>query len=486
MTIAACLSRSFLSASIVGYSLLGGLVSAQDNDIRSNSMPSYNDLSGVALKRDVEELTRIARAYQADGNQYWGRISGTKADKETEAWLRDRFTALGLKDVRVQEFSLPPQWFPTSWKVSVANAGKSEELTTVQPMLGSPGTAGGGIAAEAVYVGLGSSIEVDGRDLKGKAVVITTLPTGSIVRHSAASNGAIARAAAAGASAILLIVNFPGNIRSQLETAGGDFPAVPTFSVGAADGQRLLEGMKQSKTMLQIRLAVEQRSGLVTGSVWGSLPGEGAEQILIIAHHDSYFEGADDNASGIATMIGLAQHFAQQPASKRRRTITFVATPGHHAGMLGVNWLRDHMDFSRTAVIINCEHMASLQTYVGPLIERMNGPEVGSVLLKSDVTAPRWWYVGGSDTLRSLTLETFRKLEVGVFNEPEQVPLGELWALYRKAPSLQLIEAPLIYHTDLDRSDMVPADGLERATRTFAIIIDQVNKLSLAALRASP
>ena len=223
---------------------------------------------------------------------------------------------------------------------------------------------------------------------------------------------------------------------------------------------------------------------MVTGNVWGVLPGATDEQILVIAHQDSYFEGANDNASGVATLIGLAEYFSTRPRSERRRTITFVATTGHHASMLGVNWLRDHMDFARVALILNCEHTASTQTYVYPLIERMSGPLAGMSLLKSNVTSPRWWYVGGSEQFHKLTMNAFQQFDVGIFDEPESVPLGELWALYEKAPSLQLIQAPLIYHTDQDRAEMVPAQGLQQATQAFAAIIDAVNKLPLETLRA--
>jgi len=458
----------------------------QSDNLGGKSTLAYGDVSGILLKNDVDELTKISHRSETAENQYWGRISGTTADQETEKWLLDRFETLGLKDVHIQQFSLPPQWFPTLWKVAASDLNTTVELTSIQPVLGSPGTAGVTVSADAVYVGLGSSMEFAGRDVKNRAVVISTVPAGSIVRHSAAANGAITRAIEKGASVIILIVDLPGNARSQLETAGGSPPTVPTFSLGAGDGAQLLGMMERSKVTLRVRLTVEQRAGLATGSVWGVLPGTSDEQILIIAHHDSYFEGADDNATGLVTLLGLARHFAQQSPSDRRRTITFVATPGHHSGMLGVNWLRDHMDFARTALIINCEHTASRQTYVAPIIDRMNGPQVGTVLLKSNVTAPRWWYVGGSSRLRQLTLDAFQDFGVGILDQPEPVPLGELWALYQKAPSLQLIEAPLIYHTDLDRSDMVLAEGLEHATQAFANIIDMVNQFPLQALRAVP
>src|ERR1051325_954758 len=145
--------------------------------------------------------------------------------------------------------------------------------------------------------------------------------------------------------------------------------------------------MEGGDVRIRLQLHVQHIAGLSTGSVWGVLPGATDKKILIIAHHDSYFEGADDNATGIATLLGLARHYALLPLSQRRHTIIFIATPAHHAGMVGVNWIRDHFDFTRTSLIINCEHTASRQTYLMPVIVRMNGPLAGSVLMKSNVTA---------------------------------------------------------------------------------------------------
>ena len=195
---------------------------------------------------------------QLKGEQYWGRIAGTDADHETEQWILNRFQKLGLADTKIQELDLPPQWLPRSWRVMASADSGTAELATVQPVLGSPGTTSE-LSCEVVYAGIRSRAQFARRDLKGKAVVIRTIPVGSVVRHSAASNGAIMRAAQSGAATIFLIVDLPGNIRSQLESAGGSPPTVPTFSMGASDGARLLEMMDQSTVTLRVNLAVEQR-----------------------------------------------------------------------------------------------------------------------------------------------------------------------------------------------------------------------------------
>ena len=60
------------------------------------------------------------------------------------------------------------------------------------------------------------------------------------------------------------------------------------------------------------------RPNLKDASVWGTLPGATDEEIIVIAHHDSYFEGAFDNASGMATMLGLAEYYAKVPQAEVR------------------------------------------------------------------------------------------------------------------------------------------------------------------------
>jgi hypothetical protein len=89
----------------------------------------------------------------------------------------------------------------------------------------------------------------------------------------------------------------------------------------------------------------------------------------------------------------------------------------------------------------------------------------------------RRWYVGGSDALRNLVRKTFQEFGVAIYHKSELSPGGELSQIYRKAPSFHIIDH-VIYHTTLDTADLVPAWGLEDATRAFLKIIDNANKMS--------
>src|SRR5262249_43469894 len=208
-----------------------------------------------------------------------------------------------------QYFELRPQWFPKKFEFSAKAAGKTAQFTTVRPTIGSVPTPADGIDAEAVWVGLGTEGDFAGRDVRGKVVVVQSMPMPGVVAHSAAYNGSAQRAAERGAAAILVNIAIPGNYQVAAFFGAGRPSAgsgLPSFSIGTEDMTALQQMMWAGPVRLHVRLDVEQRNGLRDASVWGALPGTSDEDIIVMAHHDAYFEGALDNASGMAVMLGLA------------------------------------------------------------------------------------------------------------------------------------------------------------------------------------
>jgi hypothetical protein len=53
---------------------------------------------------------------------------------------------------------------------------------------------------------------------------------------------------------------------------------------------------------------------------------------------------------------------------------------------------------------------------------------------------------------------------------------------YQLAPSLQLIEGNLYWHSDRETAEVVPPTGLAASTRAYAKIITDVNQLGLKDL----
>jgi len=430
----------------------------------------YAALDGARMKQFVNDITAISRKSRDESVKYWGRIAGTKADKEMEEYAARRFREIGLQDVRLQPFNLPPQWFALDWDVSAIGGGQTLALKTAFPSGRSPSTPAAGLDLDVVWVGAGTELDYAGRDVKGKAVFITSFPTPSANIHTASQNGAMERAVQKGAAATLLNIYLPGNVVNEAGGAQG----LPSFAIGNEDATALRRMMEKGPTKVHLKLSTEMRSNLTDSNVWGTLPGTTDEEVVIFAHHDGYFEAAFDNATGSATMLGLAEYFAKVPAAQRKRTLKFVSTAAHHAGSPGTRWMYDNLSgaMAKTVLVINCEHTSITQQYLqGPDLRRSNG-----------INAERWW-VNGSDKLASLVLEAYRTFGVSVLEGMEPGASGDMGPIGRVVPSIQLITSPFYYHSDHDRASDVPEAGLERVARAYAKIIDQANAMQRAELR---
>jgi len=452
----------------------------EDSYLRWRLLPAeqaYLSIDGKHLKQYVEDQTAISRRYRDHGHpQFWGRITGTSADADNAQWLSAKFREIGLSDVHEQPMDLPPQWVPESWSVAASAGGKTVTLDSAQPTSTSPGTPASGLDLEAVDVALASEGDLAGRDLKGKAVFFYSADYTS--RQAPISDYAIKRIGERGAAAIFVIVGLPGNLKTQFYPVGS---TVPTFSLGLDDGNAIRDLIGKSRggqpARVKIRLDVKNVPNLKTATVWGSLPGTSDESVFVVAHRDAWFEGATDNASGVATMLGLAEYFAKIPKEQRRRTIYFLGTSGHHdnSGMTG-HWLADHKElFAKTALIINCEHTSAEQ-----LVYR------GGSIRRSNTTVPMRWYVGGSPKLEQIAVRAYDMFGVATYAEPEPTAGGEMAPYYLLAPSLQLIEGNLYWHTDRETADYVPPTGLAASTRAYSKIISDVNQLDLKDLQRPP
>jgi Peptidase family M28 len=442
---------------------------------------AYGAIDGKHLHRFVVEQAAISRRYRDQGHpKFWGRIIGTSSDAESASWLAEKFRAIGLADVRVQPLDLEPTWMPQSWSVSVTGGGKTIQLESAQPDYGAAATPAGGLDLDAVYAGLGSDADFAGKDVRGKAVFVFNMV-------GLKPEGAVKRADATGAAAIFEVDMLPGNMRYQAYPSGTKAPA---FTVGNEDGTavRDLIAASAAGSAPRVHVSLDARTipNLKSALVWGTLPGATDETIYITAHRDGWFDASGDNAAGVASLIGLAEYYAKTPRAERRRTMVFIGLDGHHnsgtGAAVGGRWLADHRDtlFAKTALAINCEHPATIQTYVRPRYEE------GRDLVWSNMYMAQQWYAGGPSRpeLRAIAEKAFREFGVPMYREPNaRPPLGDLGRIYRFVPGVATSEFFHYFHTDRETPDTVPWTGLEATTRAYAKIVDEVNKLPLSALQ---
>ena len=441
---------------------------------------AYAAINGEHLLGYVKELTDLAERDHTKSGQFWGRITGTAADAETAQWMMDKLRKIGVSDVQSQALDLPAQWTPVSWEVTAeataSASNKTIKLDTAEPMVRSPGFANNATKdLEAVYVGLGTEADFIGRDVKGKAVFIESVALPGPWQHSASIYDAPRRAEQKGAAAVFIAIELPGNYRTVVP---GNTTAIPAFTIGSQDGaavRGLIENAAPGQSPhIKVRADIRMEEGHRTSLIWGVIPGMSDEKIIINAHRDGYFQAAGDNATGMATALGLAEYFVKIPKSQRRRTIVIVGNPGHHNTAVGSQWMVAHKDtfFAKTALIINCEHTSQVAADL-----------YGYKIVATNMPSNYDWFVYGSAKFKSIVTTDSDRFGVSRYVEPTERANGDMGSFSQFGPSFQIIQATPFYHSDHDTLQTIPPSGLASVTRSFAKIIDDVNRLDLKDLQ---
>jgi len=428
----------------------------------------YAPINGARMKQHVVNLSNVAIKYRDEGHKWWGRLPGTTADKEGMAYMTAEFEKLGLK-VEHHPFTLPQDWRPTDFSASYKTAdGKTVDLATIFPVSGTKPTPAEGITAEAVWVGIGSGADFIGRDVKGKAVIIysTFVPGGR--SHSASDRAGLfdsnTRAAKLGAAAIIDVMAVPGN--GLFEPEGG-VRDVLNFTLSQDEGFALKDRLDNGeKVVMNLKLDVPPLRNVQTEYTVATLPGMSDEQIVLMTHTDGYFTASMDNAAGMASALEIARFYSQKPIAQRPRTLKFIQFPDHHHGEYSLrNYIDKQWPWDKVAVKLTMEHPSQTLLYM-----------YNASLTPTNAVGAFRWNALGSVEFEKMIFNTLKEFGVSVYAMEDGPKNGNF------APSFHIIDH-IIYHTSLDAPELVPATGLERATRAFVAALDRANKMTLAQLR---
>jgi aminopeptidase YwaD len=114
------------------------------------------------------------------------------------------------------------------------------------------------------------------------------------------------------------------------------------------------------KLHIENKLVDNFKSYNVCGIVKGTINPD--SMIVITAHYDhlggmgnnTYFPGANDNASGVALMLRLAKFYAGNP---QKYSLVFIAFSGEEAGLLGSKFFTEHplVDLKKIRFLVNTD-----------------------------------------------------------------------------------------------------------------------------------
>ena len=472
---------SFLLISEEAYPTYGkGLPRDSDELIPSDSSypiwetGKYESINPQRMKDIVIDISNIALESK-NRTPYWGRLPGTPEDKKTMDYIESKLKKLGFS-IEKKDVFITKEWRPTEWSLGYKFNNKFYSIKSAFPTGENINHIDSNVNAELVWVGLGSEADFMNKDVKGKAVVIYSFFVPGGRSHSASNRAKLFNAneiaSDRGAALIINIMGVPGDG----QFAGGAFhgtsgkPAssyeAPIITISQDEGFLLRDRMLKEKIFVEFNLKIDVLNNLKTTYMIAKLDGLSEEEIFIGAHTDGYFAGAMDNASGIAVGLEMAEYYSKMEKLDRQRTITFFLYPDHHHGEYSVREVEEYYDWDNVAIVLTLEHPSQSQLYW-----------FNENIVVSNAIGSFRWNVTGSEKLEKIFKKRLKENGVSIYNYMTDKP-----KLTDRAPGFHIIDH-VIYHTTFDIPELVPAEGMKRATKAFIGMVEDVNKLSLEELR---
>lgn len=475
---------------------------------------SAGELEGERVHGYVRDVVAFSYMSRDAGERMWGRLAGSQWAEATTDYVAEQFRQAGLSDIAKHAVPFAgAETNPTDWHVTLIGApefgpgSQDVELRSAFPMGARPEGTSGPVSAidgppvqtwsaiaSIAYVGAGTAADVATTDVMGKVAVLRMEPSPAMFYSP------VIRMAqdlvAAGAVGVIVIYDTPGNMQVRFGSCG----RVPCFVVGGEDGDFLNTVIARAAAAnaldkLQISLSVTQETR-VDQQGWllvGRVPGRRSDGNMVIsAHSDAYFAGANDNASGVAGLIALARHYAVGPQPEY--DMYFLLGPGHHSPTGGTRrFVELYPDVPRANVItLNLEHIGQQATYRSYLSAEGFRPAItrygnrSNRYLPVNTDSPGREISGGPITpaVRQIIAEAVRR---SGFTAPaliSEAPVAELAAIVDAgATGLQNVETSIWYHTSGDTAETVNPVTLQRALLFYREILDLAGQMSREQMR---
>ncbi|HYH84903.1 MAG TPA: M28 family peptidase [Pyrinomonadaceae bacterium] len=295
------------------------------------------EISGEAAKRNLEYLSRQHR------------MRGSRGFNASAEFIVEQLRAYGLADARVERFAADgiifygtqrsrPPWdaeFAELWEMRETANGPAPAVRLASwdamPLVLAQDSESADVVADLVDVGGGTSEkDYEGKDVRGKIALVSSQP-GTAAKLAVEKYGATGLISYAQNQRTAWYGEDENLIRwGHLDT----FAAKPTFAfmVSLKQARAFKERLARGE---RIRLRASVRAGkhagaydVVTATIPGADPRLAGEEVAFSCHLDHPRPGANDNASGSATILEVARTFSKLIAEKKiarpARTIRFI------------------------------------------------------------------------------------------------------------------------------------------------------------------
>jgi hypothetical protein len=430
---------------------------------------SFSSLAQEFRLKPVAEAHIKSTFEHRDAAQLWGRLGGSKAERASALLILEQMApfvdAIGIEKVAILTHR------PVNWSLKT---GSGTELTTAMP---APFDARVN-ATKGKHPVQWIRTDSDWDHADGKWVYLRAEMDGSPGRTNVRSDFLYQRAVAANAKGFIFsLPELPGRWQAvipvdkpyakiDLRYPDGIRP-IPSFCIDAKDAAELESSIERDESLsYDIRYAhapaksAQNKNdvrGEFTGyNVVGTLKGPADRHIGIVTHLDSFFDGANDNASGMAVFVGLANALAALPEERRKATFHFAAISGHHDSGQGMRaYAENHGELlEKLDAMFLIEHT-----------DVVTGDLEGKGFPKN-LNDLRAAYIGDNGWPEVEAVFVDLILETGLMKQPPRIVKGciaDLYVVCEKVQPFCLIMGPPFYHTNHDTLDKITEEGMQRS-----------------------
>ena len=282
-------------------------------------MPEVDDLAAEAMAL-LEEIT----------SEISPRESATDQELEAAHFLSAKFESLGY-EVSLESFEV--RLTTSDVEFSSVDVTTPGELQTFPMGMSVEASASGALTS----VGMAFEEDIPAGGLMGRVALIQ--------RGTITFQLKVSRVAEAGAVAAIVFNNQDGNFGGALSTES----TIPAVSLSGDQGRALLALLELGEVMAKV--SVETRT-LQSRNVVAEKPGPpGDAQVVLGGHYDTVagIPGANDNGSGIATVLTIARAIADRSYPF---TVRFMLFGSEELGLRGSSdYVRGLSDEQRAATL---------------------------------------------------------------------------------------------------------------------------------------
>jgi len=403
-----------------------------------------NPLSTASLMQTIDQ-------YGSAPNHY----SGTQADWSEENTVAEQFIADGLK-VNSIAYDFP-RFQPTHVSLSVDST--YFPASALAPLLYSGTTGPDGIEAPLEAAANGTMPA----DAAGKIVVVSALAKGSV-------SASVPKAIAAGAAAEVFVTNSLDNLPAWEDVNSRQGTGtLPVILIGKKSGAQLLADAEAGEEAV---FTLQAELGAATDyDVWGELPGvDTSRRVIVGTPVSSMVPSASERGGGVAVLLALARHYAEEPRSQRSENLVFLATSGHEVGFLGLPALLQQEGAWFTG--------ADAYVHLGASIGAYNGVENpdGSVTMTGGTAKGLTLHDSENPLLESTSVNAFAAAGQPLKNTA--MHLGgsgeQVYAYQEGVPEVSANSTSLWFHTTADLPGVVAPAILTGLTQGFLGSVDAI------------